>query len=65
LFSALKQTNRANAQNEYYLTDVIEKMKKKGQRVAAWCVGDAREVAGVNTIAELEAVREFMRDGGR
>jgi bifunctional UDP-N-acetylglucosamine pyrophosphorylase/glucosamine-1-phosphate N-acetyltransferase len=65
LFSALKQTDRANAQNEYYLTDVIEKLAGRGLVVSAWCVSDAREVAGVNTVAELEAIREFMRDGGR
>jgi bifunctional UDP-N-acetylglucosamine pyrophosphorylase/glucosamine-1-phosphate N-acetyltransferase len=65
LFSALKQTDRANAQNEYYLTDVIEKLSGRGLPVSAWCVSDAREVAGVNTVAELEAIREFMRGGGR
>lgn len=63
LFAALKQTDRVNAQNEYYLTDVIGKIKSEGRPVAAWCVPDAREVAGVNTVAELEAVREFMRGG--
>jgi bifunctional UDP-N-acetylglucosamine pyrophosphorylase/glucosamine-1-phosphate N-acetyltransferase len=65
LFGALKQTDRANAQNEYYLTDVVGRMNAEGLTVAAWCVPDAREVAGVNTPAELDAVREFMRDGGR
>lgn len=65
LFAALKQTDRANAQNEYYLTDVVEKMNARGLTVEAWCVSDEREVAGVNTVAELESMREFMRGGGR
>jgi len=60
LFGALKQTNRDNAQNEYYLPDVIEMMREKGKRVAAWCVEDSREVAGVNTEADLETVRRYL-----
>jgi bifunctional UDP-N-acetylglucosamine pyrophosphorylase/glucosamine-1-phosphate N-acetyltransferase len=65
LFDALREIDRSNAQNEYYLTDVVEKMNRGGQCVAAWCVPDEREVAGINTVEELEAVRAFMREGGR
>ncbi len=65
LFEALGRTDRANAQNEYYLTDVIEKMNARGLTVSAWCVDDDREVAGINTLAELDAARGFMQEGGR
>jgi len=65
LFSALKNTNRENAQNEYYLTDVIEMLNDKHEPVAAYCVDDNREVAGVNTIEELGAIREFLTGNQR
>lgn len=60
LFSVLRTTNRENVQNEYYVTDAIEKIRERGLRVAAWCVEDSREVAGVNTAHELDSVREFI-----
>jgi len=63
LFTALHQTNTSNAQNEYYLTDAIEMLRAQGKRVSAWCVPDNSEVAGVNTIEELDAIRSAM--GGR
>jgi bifunctional N-acetylglucosamine-1-phosphate-uridyltransferase/glucosamine-1-phosphate-acetyltransferase GlmU-like protein len=60
LFSALRRVNRRNAQNEYYLTDVIGLLRAEGRAVAAWCVEDPREVSGVNNPDELEAVRRFV-----
>lgn len=62
LFSALKRVTRRNAQNEYYLTDVIGLFASEGKRVGAWCIEDAREVAGVNNLDELDAVRRFVTD---
>jgi len=61
LFDALQSTNRDNAQNEYYLTDVIGVLKNAGQRVRAFCVDDAWEVSGVNTEEELVAVRTYFK----
>ena len=57
LFEALEATSRDNTQGEYYLTDVIEVLKARGEPVRACCVDDAREVTGVNTDAELDAIR--------
>jgi bifunctional N-acetylglucosamine-1-phosphate-uridyltransferase/glucosamine-1-phosphate-acetyltransferase GlmU-like protein len=62
LFSALKRVDRRNVQNEYYITDVIGLLAAEGKRVAAWCIADAREVAGVNNPDELDAVRRFVGD---
>ena len=62
LFSALKRVTRRNAQNEYYLTDVIGLLASEGRTVAAWCIEDSREVAGVNNPDELDAVRRFVTD---
>ena len=63
LFSALGRAGRDNVQNEYYLTDAIETLRNDGLPVAAWCVKDSREVAGVNTVDELESIRQFLKDG--
>jgi UDP-N-acetylglucosamine diphosphorylase/glucosamine-1-phosphate N-acetyltransferase len=60
LFSALRRVTRRNAQNEYYLTDVVGLLHAEGRPVAAWRVEDAREVAGVNNPEELEFVRRFV-----
>lgn len=60
LFGALAATDRNNVQGEYYLTDVIGVLKRRGERVRAHRAADPFEVAGVNTAAELEAVREYF-----
>jgi len=62
LFSSLQRVTRRNAQNEYYITDVIGLLASEGKHVAAWCIDDAREVAGVNNPDELDAVRRFVGD---
>jgi len=56
-----KISNR-NAQQEYYLTDVVTLAVKEGVRVVAVKVDDVDEVAGVNSKAELAALeRAFQR----
>ncbi|MCH7548393.1 MAG: NTP transferase domain-containing protein [Candidatus Krumholzibacteriota bacterium] len=60
LFEALRRTDTGNAQSEYYLTDVIDVIRSDGKSVAAYCVEDHNEVAGVNTEAELGAIRVRM-----
>jgi UDP-N-acetylglucosamine diphosphorylase/glucosamine-1-phosphate N-acetyltransferase len=62
LFPALRRVTRRNAQNEYYLTDVIGLLASEGKPVAAWRIEDPREVAGVNNPDELDAVRRFVTD---
>ena len=60
-----KLSNR-NAQNEYYLTDVVTLAVKEGVRVVAVKIDDADEVAGVNSKAELAALeRAFQRREAR
>ncbi len=60
LTSSIGSVGRGNAQNEYYLTDVIGLLASAGTPVGAYCVDDAREVAGVNDLGELEAARRFV-----
>lgn len=54
LFSALKHITNKNAKGEYYLTDVIEIMRKDGGRAIA-VRGDEGEMLGVNSRVDLAA----------
>ena len=45
-----------NAQREYYLTDVVAMAVADGVPVAAHCIADALQVAGVNSPAQLAAL---------
>jgi len=53
LFPLLKKLRPDNAQGEYYLTDVVHALIAKGDTVVALEHGEAAEVLGVNTRAEL------------
>ena len=58
LVDGLSRVKPNNAQGEFYLTDVPAILKSDGDRVAIYLHGDAREVSGINTRAELGRVRE-------
>jgi bifunctional UDP-N-acetylglucosamine pyrophosphorylase/glucosamine-1-phosphate N-acetyltransferase len=60
LFDALLSVTADNVQMEYYLTDALEAMKARGGRVEAVVVDDHTEMLGVNTAAELNAVRRIF-----
>jgi len=53
LFKALRATSRRNAQREYYLPDLVGVLRDGGGRVEAMLHGDAEEVLGINTRADL------------
>ncbi|MBE0557745.1 MAG: NTP transferase domain-containing protein [Proteobacteria bacterium] len=53
LFMAVAGLGNRNAQKEYYLTDIVERARKNGQRVAAFPAADPMEVMGINTFEEL------------
>ena len=55
----LEQLDNKNAQNEYYLTDIVKFAVQDGVAVVAHQITDAAQVAGVNSpvqLAELERV---------
>jgi len=57
----LARLDNHNAQQEYYLTDVVKFARADGQPVAAHLISDAAEVAGVNNpvqLAELERAHQ-------
>lgn len=62
LFEALKSVNNNNAQGEYYLPDVIEILKRKGEVVAAYVCDDFNETLGVNDRIALSQAEEIMRE---
>jgi UDP-N-acetylglucosamine diphosphorylase/glucosamine-1-phosphate N-acetyltransferase len=61
LFEGLRTLRPDNAQQEYYLTDVIGILRARGFPVSALAAADPREILGVNTPAQLEEIQELMR----
>lgn len=61
LFSALGEVQNANAQGEYYLTDVPGILLRKGRPVGTYSVRDDTEMPGVNTPEELAACEAILR----
>ncbi|MBU1492805.1 MAG: bifunctional UDP-N-acetylglucosamine diphosphorylase/glucosamine-1-phosphate N-acetyltransferase GlmU [Actinobacteria bacterium] len=60
LAAALVEIGNDNAQGEYYLTDAIECLARRGM-VRAVAGADPDEVQGVNSLAQLAAVEAMMR----
>ncbi len=56
----LEQAGADNDQGEIYLTDVVAGLRARGQRVAAYQVGDPTLVVGVNSPEELTAAERLM-----
>ena len=61
LFAALRKVEPKNDQGEYYLTDVAEIILASGGTVSVYLIHDPREVAGVNTRAELAEFENLVR----
>ena len=58
----LRRLSPANAQGEYYLTDVVGVLYDAGYRVEALVVADPMEAAGVNDRAQLAVAEAELRD---
>ncbi|GIO28154.1 bifunctional UDP-N-acetylglucosamine diphosphorylase/glucosamine-1-phosphate N-acetyltransferase GlmU [Ornithinibacillus bavariensis] len=61
LFEALRSVTNENAQGEYYLTDVIEILKKKSEKVMAFLCPDFDETLGVNDRLALAQAEKLMK----
>ncbi|OAT82942.1 bifunctional UDP-N-acetylglucosamine diphosphorylase/glucosamine-1-phosphate N-acetyltransferase GlmU [Desulfotomaculum copahuensis] len=61
LFEALAAVKPANAQGEYYLTDVIGFLAESGRPVAACPAPDEAEIRGVNDRRQLAQAEKIMR----
>lgn len=62
LWKHIAQIEPSNAAGEYYLTDIVEILRRAGHRVEAMEVADSRELLGINTRAELAEVDKIFRD---
>ena len=62
LHKAIAQLNDSNSQNELYLTDVVEIMRKDGGGVVPILTPDFVEILGVNDRVQLAECAAIMRD---
>ncbi|WP_456277145.1 bifunctional UDP-N-acetylglucosamine diphosphorylase/glucosamine-1-phosphate N-acetyltransferase GlmU [Bacillus sp. AK128] len=62
LFEALAQVSNDNVQGEYYLPDVIEILKDKGETVSAFQTERFEETLGVNDRVALSQAEKTMRE---
>lgn len=61
LLSALDKIKPNNAQGEYYITDVISIMNKKGLKTGAVIVEDNTEILGINDRIQLEMLTKVLQ----
>ncbi|QWU18142.1 bifunctional UDP-N-acetylglucosamine diphosphorylase/glucosamine-1-phosphate N-acetyltransferase GlmU [Paenibacillus sophorae] len=61
MFAALDKVTNHNAQQEYYLTDVIGILREQGEIVLAFQTDDAVESIGVNDRVALSEAEHHMR----
>ncbi len=60
LWPALEEISSDNVQGEFYLTDVMTILKRKGKTVAAFIVDDSSELLGVNTPEQLKLAEDAL-----
>jgi len=61
LGAGLRMVGRKNAQNEYYLTDLISVLYEGGHLTRSFVLEDASEAAGVNDRAQLASAERELR----
>lgn len=61
LLDSLKELNNNNSQGEYYLTDTLEILIKKGLKVGAVKVNDESEILGINDRIQLAEASGIIR----
>jgi len=54
LFGSLKKIKNSNAQQEYYLTDMVKLLRQEKKICAVWPVPNPIEVSGINSVEQLE-----------
>ena len=62
LFDNLDKLTTNNAQNEYYLTDLVKILANQGKVVKGLVVEDRDEVMGINDCVELNKAYEWTRN---
>ncbi len=62
LFEVLATLTCDNAQGEYYLTDILTKLKAGGKKIAGISTDDFDMVMGINARTQLAVAERIMRD---
>ena len=62
LFDAVRSIAAENAQNEYYLPDLVAIYRQRGLIVETVTVSNPDEIRGINSRVELAAVSRIVRD---
>ncbi|MBN2436877.1 MAG: NTP transferase domain-containing protein [Spirochaetes bacterium] len=62
LFEGLKSVGTDNAQNEYYLPDIVKYITSKGYIVKSSVLSDNREGIGINSQKELEQAEKIYNE---
>lgn len=62
LFEVLPEVGCANAQKEYYLTEVPELMVKRGMTVDTYRINDGEDLRGINTPEDLEICEALLKE---
>ena len=61
LFEVLRTLGNNNAQGEYYLTDVLAKLRAMGKKVGGVVIADSEMIMGVNSRRQLAEAESVMR----
>lgn len=61
LSSFLKNLNNNNAQQEYYLTDIISYSVQKGKNINTYQLADSDEIIGINTRRQQAEAEKILR----
>ena len=62
LLNSIENIQTNNAQNEYYLTDMIEILKNQNLVISGHCIENAIEVSGANTQDELAILEKHKTE---
>ena len=60
LFKYLSMISRDNAQNEYYITDLVQVLREHNIKVSAWQTSHPEETYGVNTPDQLAYLNTLL-----
>jgi len=61
LKEALDELTNNNAQGEYYITDVIGILRRKGYKAGAYQIEDKTDIMGINSKIQLAEAQEIMQ----
>jgi len=59
LFNALENIKNDNAQNEYYLTDIVSLFKQSNRKIGTYTISNFDEIVGINSKEDLAAIEKL------